>query len=83
MGTDSVNAVLEAAAKSKLSYYYSVFKWWSWILCRKRFKTSDAAVLGGISGANHVHTMAKAYGIPVILHTDHAAKNFYLGLMDY
>ena len=29
--------------------------------------------------------MAKAYGIPVILHTDHAAKNFYLwidGLLD-
>lgn len=37
-------------------------------------KTSDAAILGAISGANHVHTMAKAYGIPVILHTDHAAK---------
>lgn len=31
-------------------------------------------LLGAISGANHVHTMAKAYGIPVILHTDHAAK---------
>ena len=49
----------------------------------KGLKTSDAAILGAISGANHVHTMAKAYGIPVILHTDHAAKNFFLGLMVY
>ncbi len=33
-----------------------------------------AAILGGISGAMHVHTMAKAYGVPVVLHTDHCAK---------
>jgi len=33
-----------------------------------------AAVAGAISGAIHVHMMAEAYGIPVILHTDHAAK---------
>ena len=33
-----------------------------------------AAVLGGISGAMHVHTMAEAYGVTVILHTDHCAK---------
>ncbi|MFY4783673.1 class II fructose-bisphosphate aldolase, partial [Aliarcobacter butzleri] len=40
----------------------------------KGLYSSDAAVLGAISGANHVHSMAKAYGLPVILHTDHAAK---------
>ncbi|MCB9082196.1 MAG: class II fructose-bisphosphate aldolase [Lewinellaceae bacterium] len=34
----------------------------------------QAAILGGISGAMHVHTMAQAYGVPVILHTDHCAK---------
>ena len=34
----------------------------------------NAAVLGAISGAKHVHMMAQAYGVPVILHTDHAAK---------
>ena len=33
-----------------------------------------ASILGGIAGAMHVHTMAKAYGVPVILHTDHCAK---------
>jgi len=31
-------------------------------------------VLGAISGAKHVHLMAEHYGVPVIVHTDHAAK---------
>lgn len=34
----------------------------------------EANVLGAISGARHVHLLAKHYGIPVILHTDHAAR---------
>jgi fructose-bisphosphate aldolase class II len=34
----------------------------------------QAAVLGGIAGAKHIHTLAEAYGVRVILHTDHAAK---------
>ena len=34
----------------------------------------QAAIAGGISGAYHVHQMAKAYGVSVILHTDHASR---------
>jgi fructose-bisphosphate aldolase class II len=37
-------------------------------------ENQSAAVAGAIAGAKHVHTMAKAYSIPVILHTDHCAK---------
>ncbi len=33
-----------------------------------------AAIAGGISGALHVHKMAKLYEASIILHTDHAAK---------
>ena len=33
-----------------------------------------AAINGGISGAMHVHQMAKVYGVSVILHTDHCAR---------
>ncbi|MDN3492961.1 class II fructose-bisphosphate aldolase [Winogradskyella bathintestinalis] len=33
-----------------------------------------AAIQGAIAGAKHVHQMAEAYGVPVILHTDHCAK---------
>jgi fructose-bisphosphate aldolase, class II len=34
-----------------------------------------ASIIGGISGALHVHQVAEAYGVPVVLHTDHCAKN--------
>jgi fructose-bisphosphate aldolase class II len=30
--------------------------------------------MGAISGARHVHLLAEIYGIPVVLHTDHAAR---------
>ena len=32
------------------------------------------AIQGGIAGAMHIHKLAKAYGVTVVLHTDHAAK---------
>jgi len=38
-------------------------------------KDYKAAIAGAVSGAFHVRTMAEQYGIPVILHTDHCAKN--------
>lgn len=44
-----------------------------------------AAIAGGISGALHVHEMAQAYGVPVILHTDHCARKLLTwidGLLD-
>jgi len=37
-------------------------------------ENQKAAILGAIAGAKHIHTLAEAYGIPVILHTDHAAR---------
>ena len=74
VGTDSVNAVLEVAAKVNSPIIIQFSNGGAGFYAGKGLKSSDAAVLGAISGANHVHTMAKAYGIPVILHTDHAAK---------
>jgi fructose-bisphosphate aldolase class II len=35
----------------------------------------QASIIGSVSGAHHVHMVAKEYGVPVILHTDHCAKN--------
>ncbi len=34
----------------------------------------QASIYGSISGAMHVHTMAKIYDVPVVMHTDHCAK---------
>ena len=33
-------------------------------------------IAGGVAGACYVHQMAQYYGVPVILHTDHAIKNW-------
>jgi fructose-bisphosphate aldolase class II len=37
-------------------------------------ENEKSAIAGGIAGAKHVHIMAEAYGVSVILHTDHCAK---------
>lgn len=76
VGTDSVNGVLEAAAKVKSPVIIQFSKGGASYYAGKGLSNADekAAILGAISGAMHVHLVAQAYGIPVILHTDHAAK---------
>ena len=34
----------------------------------------EASIAGGIAGAHYIRSVAPAYGIPVVLHTDHCAK---------
>ncbi|GGA71987.1 class II fructose-bisphosphate aldolase [Neiella marina] len=76
VGTDSVNAVLEAAAKVKAPAVIQFSNGGAAFFAGKGLKLDgqEAAILGAIAGAKHVHTMAESYGVPVILHTDHAAK---------
>ena len=74
VGTDSANAVLEVAAKVNSPVIIQFSNGGAGFFAGKGLKDSNAAVLGAVSGAQHVHTMAEAYGVPVILHTDHAAR---------
>jgi len=76
VGTDSINAVLEAAAAVKAPVIIQFSNGGGAFTAGKGLKLEgqEAAILGSISGAQHVHMMAEAYGVPVILHTDHAAK---------
>ncbi len=76
VGTNSVNAVLEAArtAKSPVIVQFSNGGAAFWAGKGLNNDNQEAAVLGGISGARHIHLVAEAYGVPVIVHTDHAAK---------
>jgi len=73
VGTDSINGVLEAAAAVNAPVIIQFSNGGAKFYAGKASQ-GDAAVLGAISGAQHVHMMAEAYGVPVILHTDHAAK---------
>ncbi|RLA74370.1 MAG: class II fructose-bisphosphate aldolase, partial [Epsilonproteobacteria bacterium] len=74
IGTDSINAVLEAAAKVNSPVIIQFSNGGASFYGGKGLPSGEAAILGAISGAKHVHTIAKAYGVPVILHTDHAAR---------
>ncbi|MDQ1263183.1 MAG: fructose-bisphosphate aldolase, class [Campylobacterota bacterium] len=76
VGTDSINGVLEAAAKVNSPVIIQFSNGGAAYFAGKGLNNEGekAAVAGAISGAMHVHLMAEAYGIPVILHTDHAAK---------
>jgi fructose-bisphosphate aldolase class II len=72
IGTDSINAVLEAAAKVKSAVIVQFSNCGAAFIAGKGLKLEGQK--SAISGAKHVHAMADAYGVPVILHTDHAAK---------
>lgn len=76
VGTNSVNAVLETAAKVNSPVMVQFSNGGSVFYAGKGMSNENerAAILGAASGAHHVHMMAEAYGVPVILHTDHAAK---------
>ncbi|OON39514.1 class II fructose-bisphosphate aldolase [Izhakiella australiensis] len=77
VGTDSINAVLEAAAKVKAPVIVQFSNGGAAFIAGKGYKSDKpqaAAIIGAISGAKHVHLMAEQYGVPVILHTDHCAK---------
>lgn len=73
VGSDSINGVLEAAAAVNSPVIIQFSNGGAAFTAGKGCK-NNGAVLGAISGAQHVHMMAAAYGVPVILHTDHAAK---------
>ena len=74
VGTDSVNAVMEAAKQANSPVMVQFSNGGAVFYAGKSLPSAEAAVAGAVSGAMHVHQMAKYYGIPVILHTDHAAK---------
>ncbi len=49
-------------------------------------KGERAAIAGSVAGAHFVRNVASAYGVPVILHTDHAAKKllpWVEGMLDH
>ena len=76
VGTNSVNAVLETAKAVNSPVIIQFSNGGAVFYAGKSLSNENqrAAVLGGISGAIHIHTLAQAYDVPVILHTDHCAK---------
>lgn len=77
VGTNSINAVLEAAARNKSDVVIQLSNGGARFYAGEGMPDSaEARVLGAVSAAQHVHLLAKAYGICVVLHTDHADRSF-------
>jgi fructose-bisphosphate aldolase, class II len=76
VGTDSVNAVMEAAKAVNSPVIIQFSNGGGIFYAGKSLKNDNeiVAIKGSISGAQHIHEVAELYGIPVIIHTDHAAK---------
>lgn len=77
IGSSSINAAMETAAKLNSPIIIQFSNGGAAYNAGKVLKLDNqkAAVLGGVAGAKHIHTLAEAYGATVILHTDHCAKN--------
>ena len=75
--SSTINAVLESAAKVNAPVIIQFSNGGAAFIAGKGLSNENqkAAILGSIAGAKLVHTLAEAYGVPVILHTDHCAKN--------
>ncbi|MEO0896657.1 MAG: class II fructose-bisphosphate aldolase [Bacteroidota bacterium] len=88
VGTNTVNAVLETAAAVNSPVIVQFSNGGASFFAGKGLsnENQNASILGGVSGAQHVHMMAEAYGVTVILHTDHCAKKLLPwvdGLLDH
>ena len=78
VGTDSINACMEAAKKAGGPIMVTFSKGGGQFIAGKAAdNTNDAAsIAGAVAGALHVRTVAKLYGVPVILHSDHCQKSW-------
>lgn len=76
IGTNTINAALETAREANSPIIIQFSNGGASFLAGKSLGNEGqrAAVAGAVSGARHVHLMAEKYGVPTILHTDHAAR---------
>lgn len=75
IGSHSVNAALAAAKEAQAPIIVQFSNGGGHFYAGKSLSNAGekAAIAGSIAGAHHVRLLAEAYGVPVILHTDHAA----------
>tara|TARA_B110000305_G_scaffold54001_1_gene59519 strand:- start:6641 stop:7708 length:1068 start_codon:yes stop_codon:yes gene_type:complete len=74
--SSTVNSVLEAAAEVNSPVIVQFSAGGCQFFAGKGLSNENqlSSIAGGISGAMHVHQMAKLYNVSVILHTDHCAR---------
>ncbi|KRP29362.1 MAG: fructose-bisphosphate aldolase [Cryomorphaceae bacterium BACL22 MAG-120619-bin32] len=77
IGSSTINAVLETTKELNAPVIIQFSNGGAQFNAGKGLSNENqkAAIAGGIAGAKHIHELAVAYGVTVILHTDHCAKN--------
>ena len=88
IGTNSINAVMETAKAVNSPVIIQLSNGGAQFYAGRTLDNTNlqACILGAVSAAQHVHLLAEHYGVAVILHTDHAAKNLLPwidGLLDH
>ena len=74
-GTNTINAVMEAAALAKSDIIIQLSNSGGQFYAGKGLEDGfNAKVIGSVAAAHHVHLLAEHYGICVAMHTDHANK---------
>ncbi|MDB5206542.1 MAG: fbaA [Flavisolibacter sp.] len=78
IGTNSINATLETAAKVNSPVIIQFSNGGAQFIAGKGMPNDQLQgnISGAVSGALHIHNVAKHYGVPVVLHTDHASKKW-------
>eukprot|EP00614_Pseudopedinella_elastica_P020218 CAMPEP_0172650778 /NCGR_PEP_ID=MMETSP1068-20121228/242458_1 /TAXON_ID=35684 /ORGANISM="Pseudopedinella elastica, Strain CCMP716" /LENGTH=398 /DNA_ID=CAMNT_0013465149 /DNA_START=551 /DNA_END=1747 /DNA_ORIENTATION=- len=76
VGTNSINACMEAAKVSGGPIMVTFSRGGGQFIAGKAANNDDdaACIAGAVAGAMHVRSVAKLYGVPVVLHTDHCCK---------
>ncbi len=76
IGSNTINAVLETASELNAPVIIQFSNGGAHFNAGKGLSNDNqkAAIAGGVAGAKHIHQLAEAYGVTVILHTDHCAK---------
>ena len=75
VGTNSMNAVMEAAAKAKSDVIIQLSNSGTAFFAGAGMPDAfTAKVVGAVAAAQHAHLLAEHYGICVAMHTDHANR---------
>jgi fructose-bisphosphate aldolase class II len=76
IGSHSTNAALQAAREAECPIIVQLSNGGGHFFAGKSLDNShqQASILGSVAAAHYVRTVAEAYGVSVVLHTDHASK---------
>ncbi len=76
IGSNTINGAMQAAKDSSAPIIIQFSNGGAHFNAGKFLNNDNqqAAIAGAVAGALHIRHLAQVYGVPIILHTDHAAK---------